>query len=100
MQSAYAALERLGNGKRIHKLSEQDKYSGLYVAGARVVGRSRTILPETRASFYYAWGITPDLQEQLELILDSRTNDLKELCIESDHQIPSILDFLPKFEQQ
>jgi hypothetical protein len=100
LQDAYAALERLGNGKREHILSSQDMYSGLYVAGSGLSGRSTEILPETRASFYYAWGITPDMQLALEATLKSRSTHLTSLCIDAGTCCPSITDFQPEFVQQ
>jgi hypothetical protein len=99
MQSAYSALERLGNGKRVHVISNQEKYSGIRVAAEGIQGRDRDILPITRASFYYAWGISPDLQIALEQILDNRTTDLTNLCIDGD-KFTSILECLPAFKQQ
>lgn len=100
MYSAYSAIRRVGRGQTGYQLSSQEQYSGLVVAGARMQGRSVAIVASTRASFYYAWGITPDMQVALETLLDGRTDSLDSLCIDADNPLPSILDFLPTFERQ
>lgn len=48
---------------------------------------ARAISPETRLSFYLAFGITPDLQEALEVFYDTHTLELDDVVPVDTYQV-------------
>jgi hypothetical protein len=63
--AAYAAMTRTGTPcRKAQGFGDMD--SGFEFLARGMVCRNTPIVPEARASFWRAWGITPDVQESLE----------------------------------
>lgn len=93
LQSYFSALIRAGGGvqgKGTHSLYE----NGMFHLARRMSAEARAPTPQTRVSFYRAFGITPDDQLRREAWYDDWTMDIHKLhpieyCL--DHSVPQSL---------
>lgn len=77
-QNFYRAMTREGNTKKARNILRRDVEMGNYgftmsalMTDSTLTVRHERILPSTRVSFYRAFGVTPDVQCQLEKHYDS-----------------------------
>lgn len=67
----YACMQRFGSGMKSNIMSATGMESGMQFMARRMEDKGREISPETRYSFWLAFGINPDLQRVIEQYYDA-----------------------------
>jgi hypothetical protein len=97
MQNFYRMLQ---TGQRRTKFTKTGEFitNGIGYHARKMHREFRPVCPEARLSFYLAFGITPDLQEALEMFYDTTSLELDEVIPTDTHHVSGehLIDGLPK----